>query len=87
MTGNVFYLLVFSFQQLKTSNLKQCKLNILLRLIRRSSQAHIAVERLLPVVDSEAKVCLTSYQMRLLNIEINYQQNAAVSPVILDTQV
>lgn len=87
MTGNVFYLLVFSFQQLKTSNLKQCKLNILLRLIRRSSQARIAVERLLPVVYSEAKVCLTSYQMRLLNIEINYQQNAAVSPVILDTQV
>lgn len=45
------------------------------------------MERLLPVVYSEAKVCLTSYQMRLLNIEINYQQNAAVPPVILDTQV
>lgn len=47
----------------------------------------MAVERLLPVVYSEAKVCLTSYQMRPLNIEINYQQNAAVPPVILDTQV
>lgn len=87
MAGNVFYLLVFSFQQLKTSNLKQCKLNILLRLIRRSSRAHIAVERLLPVMYSEAKVCLTSHQMRLLNTEINYQQNAAVSSAILGTQV
>jgi hypothetical protein len=55
MAGKVFYLLVFSFQQLKTSNLKQGKLNILSRLIR-SGQAHIAVGRPLTVMHSEAKV-------------------------------
>lgn len=60
----MFYLLVFSFQQLKTSNLKQYNLNILLRLIRISSQAYIGVVRPSIVIYSETKVCvLTLYSL------------------------